>query len=247
MGAEGIDVDVFDRDPQGREAVLAAAALGLSHPLPVGGSVAGAPESVAVHERFHQVNRVAVFGPPVRAQLAEDHPENVAGQMRDHDPGENEKPGIVGQEAEVALPLLITPADKGVARRELPGGGAEEHTREIAAIRIAHQVFEVLAHRAMKAQVMMLGEVGTKAPVLRGAKFRKQEGEGGECCQGGSNRNGRRDRRQYVAGHRPGHAAHGGADGGQRHEPSLLQLEQQTASRVIFQLPGGGAPIPLPA
>ena len=76
-----------------------------------------------------------------------------------------------------------------------PCGQAEERTREIVAVSIPNQVFDALPNRAMKAQVMKLGQVGPKAPVLRGAEFRKQKGEGCALCQGCSNRTGSQDRR----------------------------------------------------
>lgn len=45
----------------------------------------------------------------------------MAGQVRYPDPGQNQKPHVIGQEFEIVLSYLGIPADKVITRGTLPG------------------------------------------------------------------------------------------------------------------------------
>jgi len=136
---EGIEEDVLD----GLEAELGfvefAAALGLADVAPVGGTIAGAAKALGVDEGFQENGGKAVAVFPIEGELGRGAREDVGGEVFDPDPREDEEPGIVDHEVQVAFSLLGGPANEdvrlssveaSVARGNGPGGGAESQGRE---------------------------------------------------------------------------------------------------------------------
>ena len=157
---QGIEMDVLDGNAQDAVAVLAAASLGLADADPVGGAVAGAFEPGSVDEGFDEVDGVAVLCLPVGAQTAEREGKEMAGEMRDANPRQDEKACIVGGPVQALGADMVVPADKAVASRRLPSGGAEKKTRHVPTMTVADQVSEIFPDRAPVTKVMMASEVG---------------------------------------------------------------------------------------
>src|ERR1035438_9686126 len=95
-------------------------ALGLAQANPIGGSVASARKALPVHEGFQQPNWLPILGLPVLADAPADLAQNVAGQMRHPDPGEDEKTRVVDDPSQLAGALQGTPANPLVPHRALP-------------------------------------------------------------------------------------------------------------------------------
>src|SRR2546422_1780985 len=75
------------------------------------------------------------YTPLFRSQTRGDPPQQMAGQMRHADPGQDEQTGVVGDQTQMAAPLGSRPADPLNACGALPGRRAEkrseEHTSEL--------------------------------------------------------------------------------------------------------------------
>ncbi len=180
---QGVDVDVLDRDAQCAVAVLAAPSLGLADADPVGGAVAGALEAGAVDEGLDQMDWMAVLGQPVGREAAGYAREQVRGQMRDANPGEDEEAGVVGSPVQPLGTGSVAPADEAVAAGYFPGGGAEEQTGEVAPVVVASQVGKMLADRASMAEVMVASEVGGEGRVSWVPGMKQFDGDRGEVLQ----------------------------------------------------------------
>ncbi len=61
-------INVFDRYPREARAVVAAAALGLTQPAPVGRSIARPAETLALNKCLGQVDRVTIFELPISGE-----------------------------------------------------------------------------------------------------------------------------------------------------------------------------------
>ena len=88
--------------------------------------------------------------------------------MRDLDPGQNEKPGIVGKQADVLPAGLPRPADETVPRSQVARrrGPGEPGNGPILCI---DQVFQVLAYRLGVTEVVVGLEQGVKEFLFRSA------------------------------------------------------------------------------
>ena len=80
----------------------------------------------------------------------------MAGQARDHNPGQHEEAGIIGQPLEITFPRGAIPAEEGVAVRAFPRCRAEQRARHRTAVSVPHQIPQVLAHRIAVAEVVRL-------------------------------------------------------------------------------------------
>ena len=122
---------------------------------PARGPVAGSTEAAAFDKGFEQLHPMAVALDPELGNASAHLPEQMAGQMRHPDPGQDQKAGVVGEQRQVALAHLRVPSDKRIAALRFPCRRAEEHTGERAALRIADPDLQVLAHRGAIAQVVI--------------------------------------------------------------------------------------------
>ena len=100
--------------------VLYAAARCLAQMLPVRRPVACAREPFLIHKGLQIINRVIVKLLPVRADSSGHLPENVAGQMRDLYPRQDQKARVAGYEVQVATTHSRTPPDEPVPRPHVP-------------------------------------------------------------------------------------------------------------------------------
>src|SRR5215470_4278295 len=92
---------------------------GMAHQYPVSGTITGAAKTAGINERFCEVNRMAVDSFPVRCQHARRLSQNVRCQVWHLDPGQNQKAGVVGEEADVPPARLRVPADVAVAATQV--------------------------------------------------------------------------------------------------------------------------------
>lgn len=207
---QGIQVNVFDGQLGARTVgpILTAAALGPTDPHPVGRLITRAGEAVGLHERFQQINRMAVLARPIDVQTANDPAQHMTAQMRHARPGPNQEASVVGEQMQMTRAPRGVPAEIAVARGALPGGGAPEHTGKGPTVTIADQVLQMLAPPTAVTQVMMLreqrGEEGAVVRVANSADFsqveREQRGQrlgdrgpgGGEVDSAGAERSRRR-------------------------------------------------------
>jgi hypothetical protein len=102
-------------------AVIAAAPRALTDPLPVGGPIADTAIATAIDEGLQAMERVAILRRPIGLDALRDAREEMTGQVRNPDPGQDEKAGVVCHVGQVALARQGTPTDPGIARAAFPG------------------------------------------------------------------------------------------------------------------------------
>src|SRR5262249_37190878 len=112
---------------------LAGPPGGLAYFDPVGRLIAGAAESVLLHEGLQQMKAMAVTSLPVPIDPSGDLGKEMTGQVW-HDHGrQDEKSAVVGDERQALGPLLGRPTDPPITRGALPGGGPKKQARQIRA------------------------------------------------------------------------------------------------------------------
>lgn len=159
MRDERVEVNVFDRQGECGISVLTTATLSAADTYPVGRFVAGSDEPIPFDERFHQVHRMAVFDLPVNLDSSNNPAQYMGGQMRDTNPGEDKKTGVVRHPQKVPCTGLMAPANELIPRFGFPSGGTEKDAGHIASLTVTHQVLHVLPHRAAETQIVVTGEV----------------------------------------------------------------------------------------
>jgi len=93
---------------------------------------------------------MAVFLYPVRTDPPGDSSQDMAGQVRHPDPGQDQKPHVVGQEVEVYLSCISIPADKVISGGTLPGRRAKEKAGQRIMPPVKNHVLHVLSDSAAK-------------------------------------------------------------------------------------------------
>ena len=141
--AEGFDEDVFDGLVVLVTSIEFAAALRLAQMDPVGGALAGALEARRFAERFQQHGTHAVALLPVVGELSLEAGEQVGGQRREPDPGQDEIAGVIDDQGQVALAGGGIPADEAVAGGGFPGRGAAAEQGQQEAVGGVHEVAQL--------------------------------------------------------------------------------------------------------
>ena len=103
-------------------AIVAAAALGGAYIAPVGRPVAGAPESVYLHEGLQHEQAMAVLFLPVPPDTPGDDGKDVAGQVGNPHPRQDQEAGVVGQMLQALDPGIRVPAYVFIPGGAAPGG-----------------------------------------------------------------------------------------------------------------------------
>ena len=153
-----VKVNIFDGHFKGDIPVVAAAPFGLTDINPVGCLVTDALEAVTFHKGFQQIKGMVVFLYPVRADTPGDSSQDMAVQVRHSDPGQNQKPHVIGQKFEIALFCLRIPANKVIPGSTVPGCRAKEKTNQWIMSPVKNQIFHVLSHSTAKTQIMVSGK-----------------------------------------------------------------------------------------
>src|SRR5713101_7311846 len=123
-----IDIDVLDGLTVGFVlSVHATAPGGRPEVGPVGGPIAGSAKAICVHQRLQQ-RTMAISSLPVVRHLPGAEGQDLARQPFDSYPRQNQEASVVDDPLQVALPLLVTPADPKVPGLHLPGGRGPQET-----------------------------------------------------------------------------------------------------------------------
>lgn len=244
FGEEGIDIDVLDGDAQGVVAVLTATALGLTDADPVGGFVAGAFKAALFHEGFQEVERMSVFGLPIGRDAAGDASENMAGQMRDFDPWQDQVPVVIGDPGQALGAGRREPSDPLVARRDFPSRRAEEYAGQIATRSVLDTIGDIFTDGAKVSQVMVAGQEPGERIGLRIAPGQGSDGEREALAQGGIDFCAWSQEIEEFGGVESPTFGREPSTRGQHHPLALVELEHQGARRHVFELAAGAVPIP---
>jgi hypothetical protein len=102
--------------------------LGGADPLPVRRPIARAAVPLALDEGLEQHGPHAVAPLEVHHHAPSRHRQYARGEVGHVHPGQDQEAGVVENARQMLLPPLAIPADPAVARRKLPGRGAEAQT-----------------------------------------------------------------------------------------------------------------------
>lgn len=143
-------------------AVIAGTASGLTGEDPVCRPITGASEQGPVDKGFQQIDGMSILFLPVRADAMGNPGEDMAGQMGNLNPRQDEKTHVVRQIPQVAFPIFFVPRDEGIPRRRLPGSGAKQKTGQGTALGIPNEIFDIFSYGAPVTQVMVLRQQPVK-------------------------------------------------------------------------------------
>jgi hypothetical protein len=107
-------------------AIHTPASLGGAGMNPVGGPIAGTGEAFRIDKGFQQHRADTIDIEPIIGKLMRSDRKDFAGEMRDLNPGKNQKSAVIDNAWKVALAGLIAPADPMIARRDFPCGAGKE-------------------------------------------------------------------------------------------------------------------------
>ena len=115
---------------------------------------------------------MSVFIHPVVTDPPGNPAQDMAGQMRDPYPGQDQETHIVGDKMEVAPAGGDVPSDKGVPGLGFPGGRAEEEAGQGIAIPIKDEIAHILADGSAIIQIVVKREITIgKLPVFWGLDY----------------------------------------------------------------------------
>ena len=150
---------------------------------------------------------------------------------------------VVGDEGQVASPLLRRPTDPPISGGTLPSRRAKEQAGQILSGVTPNQVAEVLAHWAAIAQIVILGQILSEYGIvrlLRANDLNPQRSQRGQVRDNG-----------FAGRFIKQLGAELNATGWgqppplwQPDESSLLQFQQQRPSGHVFELTRSGIPFP---
>ena len=125
---ERIEEDVFGGAALGLAGTIhAASPRGDADLDPVGGALTGAGETGGVHPGLQQKRLNLIGGPPVWRKLTGGAGEEMAGQIADTNPGQNQEAAVIDDLGKVGWTSGVTAADPRVAGSHFAGGaGAEQ-------------------------------------------------------------------------------------------------------------------------
>jgi hypothetical protein len=107
-----------------------------------------------IDEGFGEVNRMAVHPIPIVRQGARHLPQNVRRQMRNLNPGQNQKARVRSNETDVAAPFFGTPSCISVPAAQVARRRTPRQARDRSALGAPDT--SVLAHRLLVTQVVMV-------------------------------------------------------------------------------------------
>jgi hypothetical protein len=172
LGAEGIEEDMFGGTALGLTGTVhAAAPLREADLDPIGGAITGARETGRVYQGFQQKRLDLIGGAPVGGKLAGGLGEEVASQIADMNPRQDQEAALINDLREVGLASGVTPADPSVAGSHLPGGAGEEQAGQSGKGRLlgADEVAELSAVGNAITQVVVALEILVKEVTIGGS------------------------------------------------------------------------------
>jgi hypothetical protein len=172
LGVEWIEEDVFGGATLSLAGTIHAAAPLRDADLdPIGGAITGARETGRVHQGFQQKRLDLIGGPPVLRKLTGGVGEEVAGQIANTNPRQDQEATVIDNLGKVGLASGVTPADPSVAGSHFPGGAGEEQTGEEGKGRLlgTDQVAELGAVGDAITQVMVALKILVKEVTIGGS------------------------------------------------------------------------------
>lgn len=153
VSTQRIEIDVFDDAVRQVSMPSFSHPFGFTHTDPVGGLIAGSPETVSFHKGFQQMDRVMVDFEPILSNPFDVEGKDSGCQAFDGNPGQDEKAGVVGQEVQIPYLGGMVPSNEGLSGVHPPGGRSPSQTSDRSFIDKSH-VFEMASHDLPVAQIV---------------------------------------------------------------------------------------------
>mgnify|MGYP001595902405 FL=1 len=221
--------------------IIATSSPALAQAEPVAGAVTGPVQSAGVNERFGQHEGLPIPLPPILRQTRADLSQEKRTQMRNSDPGQNQKALVVHQASEPPTPLLRSPTQERVAPRDLPSRRAQARAGHGSLLPEGHRA-QRRSGRLPVTQIMISGQEVSQERALSGP-FHNHDLEGPtQLFQGKRNRIARNlgSWNLVLRARPPGRMK----SRGQWKEVSTLQWPKQIPAGDFALGPIGLAPVP---
>jgi hypothetical protein len=148
VARERIDPDTFNRLGVAMQGVELAATLRIPEELPVGGLVTGTGKARLLDEGFDQDRPIGIAGLPVIGQALSGQSQDAGSEIFAVDPRQDQEPGVIDDQMQVALSLICGPTDELVPELYFPGASAEAEggddvacgADEVAQLRPGHEL-----------------------------------------------------------------------------------------------------------
>ena len=114
--------------------ILAGSSGRLADVNPVGRPVASALEPVPLHERFQQVNGMAVAALPVGLDPLGNFRKNMIGQLGRLDPRQEQKATVIDESGEVLFAVDLILSYPAIPSLHAPSGGRKLQTSQYAGL-----------------------------------------------------------------------------------------------------------------
>jgi hypothetical protein len=119
-------------------------ACALADQLPVGGPIADTAIAAAIDQALQAIEGVAILGHPIGLDAPRDSREQMTGQVRNPNPGQDEKSRVVRHVGQVALTHRRRPTDPSIARATLEGRRAKQQAGQWLPVAAVHEILQVL-------------------------------------------------------------------------------------------------------
>lgn len=154
--------DGFNRGTRSIVDIPFTTTFGETHMHPVGGLIAGALKSFAIHKGLQKDDRVAVDALPVPGEDSGHSPQDVRGQAGNSNPGKNEESSILGDEGNVSISVSGLPTDELIPTSHFPGRRSPTEASQRTPL-VENHVLEVFPHGLTVPQVM----IGVDEPLVQ--------------------------------------------------------------------------------
>src|SRR6266571_5985034 len=242
---EGIHKNILHWRLELVSAVLPGASLSLADVKPIGGPITTTSEPLPLDKRFQQHYRMAVMRLPIASHTARHPAQNVTGQLRHAYPGQDQKPTIVDDPAQVGLAFVGCPANERISGLGFPSRRAKQGTGQITTLTILHQIAQIFSYRAAVGQVVIPRQIRVELHrlPLAGAEhvpLKRPQLRHGLLDLWGSGRGQSGQARRKSRTSAP-------LAGWQLNPTSPFELVEEGACRHVFDLAGSIVPVPLSA
>lgn len=168
--------------------VLPASALALTDLVPVGCLIAGSGKAGSIDECLHQAEFVSVFCPPVLAQPLKAGAKDETGKMRDSNPWQDQKAGVVGHQVQIPTAGGRVPTDELITRGGLPGRGTEQQAGNGAHLTVESDIFHMFADMPFASEIVVSLHQTMEQAIVWAATLHRHQLYGSDRAQIGFHR-----------------------------------------------------------
>ena len=195
-----------------------------------------------IDEGLQQRNRVPILLEPIPAYPAADKAQNMAGEIPNLDPWEDQEASVVRHPLQALEALLPIPADELVSRLRGPRRRTEQEATQRAASPVPYQILLVLTHATAMTEVVVLVEQAAEEIEIRASRLNNSHMQWSQISQRDLDRVGLMSHSwsfavaKFIVRWPP--------RSGERDQSTTVQLAQESPASHLLRMTTGGAPAP---